>query len=301
MALTKEQIQEQLEILGMTGGLREMVKQERTIPEEYKAYQLQCDQSEITLAFPGLNPVRVIITTPHNKTNKAPLHLNFHGGGFIFLQDSDDDLYCAHIAAATGAVVVDVDYASSKDAPFPMAFDQCYAVAQWAYSHCEQWGCDPGRFSVGGSSAGGNLAMVVTMKAKETGDFPVCLQILDYAATENDMPRKDPALLRSLAFSTLYVDGDMDKLRDPFVSPYFATDEQLKGLPETLFIAPKQCPFYQCNLELGMRMVEQGVQVTFKAYPDCPHGFTVRMRGNWLDAQQVIIRAIRVASIHTNA
>ena len=297
MALTKEQLQKQLEILGLTGGFRETALKERVIPEAYRAYQSQCDQNEITLAFPSLNPVRVIVTTPHNKEANAPLHVNFHGGGFIFLQNSDDDLYCAHLAAATGAVVVDVDYASSKDAPFPMAFDQCYAVTEWAYAHCEQWGCDPKRLSVGGSSAGGNLAMVVSMKAKETGAFPVCLQVLDYAATENDMPRKDPALLRSLAFSTLYVGGEMEKLRDPYVSPYFATDEQLKGLPSTLFIAPKKCPFYRYNLELGMRMVEQGVPVTFKAYPDCTHGFTVRMQGDWLAAQEVIIHAIRTSSL----
>ena len=297
MALTKEQIQEQLQILGMTGGHRETAIQERVIPEQYKAYQLQCDQREITLAFPGLNPVRVIVTTPQGKADNAPLHVNFHGGGFIFLQDRDDDMYCAHIAVEAGAVVVDVDYASSKDAPFPMAFDQSYAVAQWAYAHCAQWGCDPRRLSVGGSSAGGNLAIAVAMKAKETGDFPVCLQILDYAATDNDMPRHDPALLRSLAFSTLYVGGDMDRLRDPYVSPYFASDEQLKGLPQTLFIAPKKCPFYRCNLELGMRMIEQGVKVTMKAYPDCTHGFTVRLSGQWQDAQQEIIQAIQTASL----
>lgn len=297
MALTKEQIQEQLDILHQTGGMRETAKQQRVIPEQYKAYQLQCDQDEMTLAFPGLNPVRIILTTPHNKADNAPLHVNYHGGGFLFLQDSDDDLYCAHLAAETGAVVVDVDYASSKDAPFPMAFDQSYEVAKWAYAHCGQWGCDPSRFSVGGSSAGGNLAMAVAMKAKETGDFPVCLQILDYAATDNDMPQHDPSLLRSLAFSTLYVGGDMEKLRDPYVSPYFAADEQLKGLPQTLFLAPKKCPFYRCNLELGMRMVEQGVPVTFIAYPDSVHGFTVRLSGQWQDAQKQIIRAIQTASL----
>ena len=178
-----------------------------------------------------------------------------------------------------------------------MAFDQRYAVTKWAYEHCEPWGCDPRRLSVGGSSAGGNLAIAVAMKAKETGDFPVWLLILDYAATDNDMPRHDPDLLRSLAFSTLYVGGDMDRLRDPYVSPYFASDEQLKGLPQTLFIAPKKCPFYRCNLELGMRMIEQGVKVTMKAYPDCTHGFTVRLSGQWQDAQQEIIQAIQTASL----
>lgn len=297
MSLTKEQIQDQLAILNETGGFRETAKRQRVIPEDYSACLGQCTQDEMMLAFPGLNPVRVIVTTPKQKAALAPLHVNYHGGGFVFLQDHDDDLYCAHLAAQAGAVVVDVDYASSKDAPFPMAFDQSYAVAKWAFEHCGQWGCDPKRLSVGGASAGGNLAIAVAIKAKQTGEFPVCLQILDYAATDNDMPRDDPALRRSLVFSTLYVDGDLDKLRDPFVSPFFATDELLRGLPETLFIAPGKCPFYRCNMELGMRMIEQGVKVTIKAYPECSHGFTVRLSGDWQDAQKQIIQAIRTASL----
>lgn len=297
MSLTKEQVRELMAVLDKTGGFRETRVRQRVIPQDYSACLEQCTQDEITLAFLGLNPVRVIITTPKKKALSAPLHVNYHGGGFVFLQDHDDDLYCAHLAVETGAVVVDVDYASSKDAPFPMAFDQSYAVAQWAYDHCKRWNCDPKRLSVGGSSAGGNLAMAVSMKAKETGDFPVCLQVLDYAAMDNDIPLHDPALERSLVFSKLYADGDLDKLRDPFVSPFFASDAQLKGLPETLFIAPGKCPFYRCNLALGMRMIEQGVKVTMKAYPDCTHGFTVRLSGQWQDAQEQIIRAIRAATL----
>ena len=297
MALTKENIQELMDILTETGGHRETAKRVRVIPDEYRRWQEVCTQDEMTLVFPGLNPVRVIVSTPKKKTPLAPLHVNFHGGGFVFLQDQDDDMYCAHIAGRTGAVVVDVDYASSKDAPFPMAFDQCYAVTRWAYEHCEQWGCNPKRLSVGGASAGGNLALAVAMKAKETGDFPLCLQILDYAANDNEMPKHDPALRRSLVFSTLYVDGNLDRLTDPYVSPFFATDGQLKGLPETLFIAPGKCPFFDGNLELGMRMIRQGVKVTTKAYPNCAHGFTVRLSGQWQDAQEQIIQAIGNVSL----
>lgn len=296
MALTKEEIRRQLAILDETGGQVEIAKRQRIVPEEYRHWLDLCRQDEITLAFPGLNPVRVIVTTPENKKVGAPLHVNFHGGGFVFLQNRDDDMYCAHIAGRTGAVVVDVDYASSKDAPYPMAFAQSYAVTKWAYEHCDAWMCDPKRLSVGGSSAGGNLALAISMKAVQTGDFPLCLQVLDYAANDNDMPRYDPALRRSLVFSTLYVGGDLDKLRDPFVSPCFATDAQLTGLPETLFIAPGKCPFFQCNQKLADRMIKLGVKTTVKTYPDCSHGFTVRLSGQWQDAQEQIIQAICAAT-----
>ena len=295
IALTKEQLQQQLDILDATGGHRETARRQRVVPENYSANTALCNLEEMTLTVPGLNPVRVIVTRPKNPMENAPLHVNFHGGGFVFLQDQDDDLYCAHLAAATGAVVVDVDYASSIDAPFPMAFDQSYAVTKWAYEHCQEWGCDPNRFSVGGASAGGNLAMVVSMKAVQTGDFPLCLQILDYAANDNDMAMHDPKHLRSQAFSTMYVGGELEKLKDPFVSPCFAPDEMLKGLPKTLVIAPGKCPFFVCNNILAKRMEAQGVSVTVKEYPDDVHGFTVRMSGNWVSAQEDIIQAILAA------
>lgn len=292
MALTKEQLQQQLDILDATGGHRETALKQRVIPEDYIAYTAMCCREEQILTFPGLNPVRIVITRPKQAVEKAPLHVNYHGGGFIFLQNEDDDLYCAHLAAATGAVVVDVDYASSKEAPYPMAFNQSYEVAKWAYAHCREWGCDPSRFSVGGASAGGNLAMVVSMKAAQTGDFPLCLQVLDYAANDNDMSMHDPKQLRSQAFSTMYVDGELQLLTDPFVSPCFAPDEMLKGLPRTLVIAPGKCPFFECNNLLANRMEAQGVQVTVKEYPEDVHGFTVRMSGNWRSAQEDIIQAI---------
>lgn len=295
MALTKEQVQALRDVLDATGGHRETAWRERVIPESYAAYCALCIREEQILTFPGLNPIRIVITRPKEQAENAPLHVNFHGGGFVFLQDEDDDLYCAHLAAATGAVVVDVDYASSFDAPYPMAFDQSYEVCKWAYAHCAEWGCNPARFSVGGASAGGNLAMVVSMKAVQTRDFPLCLQVLDYAANDNDMAMHDPRQLRSQAFSTLYVDGDLEKLTDPFVSPRFAPDEMLKGLPETLVIAPGKCPFFECNNILAQRMEKMGVKVTVKEYPDSPHGFTVRMAGAWQEAQEQIVAAINQA------
>lgn len=298
MALTNEEKERLLAVLDVTGGHRETMFKERVIPEDYKSCLERCDRKEMTLVFPSLDPVRVILTMPKKKQANAPLHINYHGGGFIFKQNGDDDMYCAHIAAAAGAVVVDVDYASSVDAPYPMAFNQAYETAKWAFAHCQEWGCDPKRLSVGGSSAGGNLAMAVSLKASETGDFPICLEILEYAATDNYIPAEHPEeMARSYTFSSLYVDGELEVLKEPYCSPAYATDEQLKRLPETLIIAPVQCPFYEINNELGMRMVRQGVPVTFRSYLESTHGSTVRMVGEWQQAQAAVIRAIKQTTL----
>lgn len=297
MPLTQQEKQKLWEILDETGGHKEVMLCQREIPEEYKGLKEECIREERELSFPNLAPVRVILTRAKKMEPEAPLHINFHGGGFVFKQNEDDDLYCTHLAAQCGGMVVDVDYATSQEHPYPMALDQCWQVALWAYSYAIQWGCSEKRISVGGSSAGGNLAMGVAMRAKETGKLPLCLMVLEYAATDNAMCMEDPGQIRSQAFSRFYVDNKLELLTDSYVSPFYASDEQLQGLPPTLIIAPVKCPFYHANNQLGMRMVENGVRVTFQAYPHSTHGFTVRMMGDWQDSQKLVIQEIQQASL----
>ena len=298
MALTQQQKDDLMAVVDRTGGHREVNLKTRVIPESYKAYQDQCIRTEHTLSFPGLTPLRVIVTMPEKRGQDMPLHVNYHGGGFIFPQNEDDDLYCAHLAAAAGAVVVDVDYAVCPGEVYPMAVNQSWEAAKWAFGHCAEWGCDEKRFSVGGSSAGGNLAFTVALRNQEEKALKICLLALEYAATDLYQSIEDPAQERSAAFSRLYADDEISLLKDPMLSPVFATDEQLSRMPETLIVAPKLCPFYACNNKLGMRMADQGVKVTFHTYPHGTHGFTIRMAGDdWLKSQNDVIQAIRSASL----
>lgn len=298
MSLTQQEKNELMAVIARTGGQREVNLKTRVIPEAYKAYQNQCVRTEHMLSFPGLKPLRVIVTMPEKRLPDMPLHVNYHGGGFIFPQNEDDDMYCAHLAAEAGAVVVDVDYAVCPDEVYPMAVNQSWEAAKWAFAHCAEWGCDENRFSIGGSSAGGNLAFTVALRNQEEKALKICLLALEYAATDLFQAIEDPAQERSAAFSRLYSDGQLERLKDPMLSPVFATDEQLSRLPRTLIVAPMKCPFYACNNRLGMRMVDQGVKVTFHAYPKGTHGFTIRMAGDdWLASQQDVIDAIRTVSL----
>ena len=298
MGLTKQQKDEMMAVVARTGGHREANINARVIPESYKAYQQQVVREEHTLQFPGLDPLRVIVTRPKETRPGMPLHVNYHGGGFIFRQNEDDDMYCAHLAVGIGGVVVDVDYAVCPDAVYPMAVDQSWEAAKWAFAHCKEWGCDENRFSIGGSSAGGNLSFAVALRNQTEKALKICLLVQEYAANDLYMSIEDPAQERSAAFSRLYADGDIERLKEPMLSPVYATDEQLRQMPETIFIAPQKCPFYPINNRLGMRMVDQGVKVTFHAYPEGTHGFTIRMVGEgWLESQNDAIQAIRAASL----
>ena len=298
MALTHEEKEALRAVIDRTSGHRETGAATRVVPEEYKAFQEQVERKELTLPLEApAAPVRLVISTAKEKAEKCPVHVNMHGGGFVYPQDPDDDMYCAHIAAATHGIVVDIDYATSWEGPFPLAFEQCYAVMKWVYAQCEAWGADPDRISMGGHSAGGTLTAAISLRNAVKQDFPVCLQVLDYAALDNNNAVQPGGNERSRAFSTLYCDGDFRVLKLPFCSPCFATDEMLKDHPATLVVNAGHCPFREGNETYAMRLAAAGCEVTIREYLDSPHGFTVRLAGQWQQAQARIIRAINEATL----
>lgn len=297
MALSAEQKQELEEVLKRTGAHREAGIAVRNIPEDYENYKKMVEQKELILTIPEAKaPVRCVISVSKEKKDKCPVYVNMHGGGFIFLQDGDDDLFCAHVAARIQGIVVDIDYASSREYPYPMAFNQSYGVMRWVFEQCEEWGADPEKVSMGGHSAGGCLVAAIALKAEKTGDFKVCLQILDYAALDNYAPFEEDGSERSRAFSSYYADGDIEKLKDPYVSPAFAPVEMMEGQPRTLMINAQRCPFCSVNEAYGKRLIEAGTMVTMKRFRNSCHGFTIRMLDEWKEAQELIIQEIIKAS-----
>jgi len=297
MSLTQQERDELHEVLARTGGPRESMLQARVIPEDYLAYMGMVDREELVFEEKGIVPVRVIITKAKDCGKGCPVHVNMHGGGFILPQNIDDDRYCAHVAAGIRGIVVDIDYAKSDEHPFPAAFDQCYAVVRWVFAHAAMWGGDVRRVSLGGHSAGGNLVEAIAIKSTRTKDFKVCLQVLDYAATDNSLALLPDGLERSRAFSLFYVDGEVQLLKDPFVSPAYAPDELFEGQPDALVISAGLCPFVSVNGTYALRLAGKGVKVTIKGYPQSHHGFTVRLLDAWREAQGTIIEAIKAASL----
>lgn len=293
MALTAEQKQELEEILKRTGAHREAGAIEKVIPEEYRYNMELVERREVMLTVPEADaPVRCVITTAKDKIKQCPVHVNMHGGGFIFLQDEDDDRYCAHVAARIHGIVVDIDYASSREYPYPMAFNQSYGVVKWVFEQCSTWDADPAKVSIGGHSAGGCLVAAISLKAAQTKDFQVCLQVMDYAAIENYQVCTEEGNERSKAFSIYYAGGNIEVLKEPYASPAYATADLLKNQPKTLIVNAQKCPFCQVNEDYGKRLVEAGTEVTIKRFLNSRHGFTVRMVDEWQEAQELIIREI---------
>ena len=167
----------------------------------------------------------------------APLLIFFHGGGWVIGDlDTHDDV-CRFLAASAGVAVLAVDYRLSPEHPFPAPVEDAWASFAWAEANAADLGIDPARIAVGGDSAGGNLAAVVSLLARAGGGPAPAMQLLIYPPTDSagDLPSR-----RLFSEGFMLTKNDMDNFEghylppgtdatDPRVSILLAPD--LTGLP----------------------------------------------------------------------
>ena len=177
-----------------------------------------------------------------------PVHVNFHGGGFVLPPVELDDPLCRFLAAEAGAVVVNVDYVVAPQHPFPAPPHQAYEVVEWVAEHGAEHGWDGSLLTVGGQSAGGALAAAVARQALEKGGPSIALQILHYPPLDLVTNARDkrsviakPLLRPWMAdiFDTSYV-PDPALRGNPLVSPAHPSDTaDLTGIAPAFVITPE--------------------------------------------------------------
>ena len=193
----------------------------------------------------------------------------------------------------------------SPEYPFPTAFQEVYEVGRWTFSQLKKWDADEKRVSRGGHSAGANLTAAVTLKANQTKEFQLCLQVLDYGAFDlatdpDDKKGAADNLIpaeRGRMFTEAYTDGDLTLTRDPYCSPLWAPDEMLEGLPEALVVTAGYDNFRFEDYDYAIRMAAAGTKVTLKCYTRSNHGFLVHCTEEWEAGQELVIGAIRQAGL----
>jgi len=225
----------------------------------------------------GEIPVRVY--TPEGPA-PFPVLVYFHGGGWVIGNLETHDGVCRHLANAAGAVVVSVDYRLAPEHPFPASGEDAYAVTRWVAANAAVIGGDATRIAVGGDSAGGNLAAVVSLMARDRGGPPLVFQLLVYPVT--DAPSANTASYRENAegyFLTAkmmhwfwnHYCGKNPDLSDPYLCPLRAKD--LKRLPPALVVTAEFDPLRDEGEAYAARLREAGVAATAKRYPGMIHGF----------------------------
>ena len=176
-------------------------------------------------------------------------------------------------------VVASVDYRLAPEAKFPAAVDDSYAALEWVAANADELSIDRNRIAVGGDSAGGNLAAVVSRMARDRKGPEPIYQLLIYPATDMRMiaasmeeNAEGPLLTRaSMAwFIEHYLRGEKDKL-DPLASPLLAAD--LRDLPPAIIVIAEYDPLRDEGEDYGNKLKQAGVPVEVKRYAGMPHGF----------------------------
>lgn len=296
--LTREEKEKMIEALR-----GKSVTKENITPEYGKNLEL-ADREEVEFSTSG-GPVTCYVFKAKNRKAGCRVHINVHGGGFVRPHALRDEIYSAKVADAIEGIVVDVDYLLAPEYPYPAAFNQCYDVCKWVFSRLDAWGGDAKRVSMGGHSAGANLTAAVCLKANQTKEFKLCLQVLDYGAFDMatdpaEKPEAETNMIpveRSRMFNLAYTDGNPEILNEPYCSPLLASDEMLKGLPETLIISAGHDNFRFEDDQYALRLIGVGVKVTARRFLDSYHGFLVHCTGEWEEAQNLVIHTIRQASL----
>jgi acetyl esterase len=207
-----------------------------------------------------------------------PLVVNFHGGGWTIGSLDSADWLCSHVAADLDAVVVSVDYRLAPFHRFPAAAEDCYAALVDLVGRAAEFGADPARVAVMGDSAGGNLAAVVSLMARDRSGPRIAHQGLVYPAVDLTMSSPSieenasaPILTKAdcLAFRDHYL-GGQDQ-RQPYASPLFAEDHT--GLPPALGQVAEHDPIRDDGLRYADVLRAAGVPVRVTQYAGMPHGF----------------------------
>lgn len=190
-------------------------------------------------------PARATVYLPATTDPAPPVHVNFHGGGYVMTVTEIDDPLCRFLAAEAGVVVINVDYAVAPQHPFPAPPRQAYEVVRWVAENGAEQGWDGGRLTVGGQSAGGGLAAAVARQALEEAGPEIVLQVLHYPPLDlaTGARQKKAAIPRPLlrpwmadVFDTSYVPDERLR-RDRLVSPAHPSDTaDLLGIAPALVV-----------------------------------------------------------------
>jgi acetyl esterase len=210
---------------------------------------------------------------------RPPVHLRTHGGAFIVQYPIEEGNVARYLASEVGCYVVIPDYTAAPQARHPVAEQQCYDALQWVRSMADSRGWDAERVSVGGPSAGGQLALEVALQAIDAGSYlPVAITseygVADVSRTNAQrtsskrMPIVAPPLM-NLVRNTYFKDVD---LTSGMVSPIL--HPRLAELPPTLVMTAEFDTLRHESNDLAVQLDKLGVEVTHREFAGVDHGFT---------------------------
>jgi acetyl esterase/lipase len=247
------------------------------------------------------------VYTPKRREQPAlPLVVYFHGGGWVWGNVRSYDAVCANIAARVGAVVVSVDYRLAPEHRMPTAAEDAYAATVWLAAHAADVGADGTRLAIAGDSAGGNIAAVVALLARDRRGPDIAHQVLVYPGTDATLSSpsitensKGPLLTEASvrAYCSLYLGPDGDE-RDVRISPLFA--DELSNLPPALVQSAELDPIRDDAARYAEALHKAGTTVRYTEYAGAPHGY-LSIPGAVRGSRQAMAEIVTELRAHLNA
>lgn len=237
-----------------------------------------------------------------------PVFVHFHGGGFVFgaIDSLVNDAKCAHICRAAQCVVATAEYRLAPEHRFPTAAEDCYAALLWTVRSADRLDIDVARVAVGGESAGGNLAAVVALMARDRGGPPLALQVLEVPVTDISGGAAGHPSVALFGEGYGLDRADMDFFRneylaesaagsDPYASPLLAGD--LAGVAPAHVMTAEYDVLRDSGEAYARRLEHAGVETTLHRKLGHTHGSAVLWQTweparEWMDE---IVGALRGA------
>jgi acetyl esterase len=248
------------------------------------------------LLTPGGVAMRAYRPATSSKTDVLPALVYFHGGGWTIGDLDTHDGLCRELANGARCAVFSVEYRLAPESPFPAAVNDCVAATRYVRQEARALNVDASRIAVGGDSAGGNLAAVVALHARDEGEKrggpPMCFQLLIYPATDQNM---DTESLRRNGQDYLLTRALMERFRSNYLRPADYADWRASpalakshvGLPSAFILTAGFDPLLDEGRQYADLLARAGVQVSYRDYPDMIHGFI--LMGGALDTARTAV------------
>lgn len=210
-------------------------------------------------------------------SQRLPLLVFLHGGGWMFGDLDTHDAMHRHVAARAGCAVLAVAYRLAPERPFPAGLDDAATALDWARREAATLGCDPARIAVGGESAGSNLTAALALRLRDSGGEQPLFQLLVHPATDLRFQLPSFDEVEAPGLSREYLDGGAAlyaggaDLTDPLISPLRAARHD--GLAPAIVLTAAEDPLRDDGEYYARALVAAGVETLACRLPGLPHGF----------------------------